>query len=187
MGDESTGRSARNASWSSATQRTITSHEKVRMVDRDWRLVLHPVACRFGRLRARASPASRRAGSDVRRCHSPQRSCESMGLLHRCLAGGFWDLVAMFGSPLFAYLIAEPGRPDLILQGLAWPANLAVVVGSIIGYRRLSVKPPRDAGSFALVFLATTALLVGATALLAPTYVSHLAGILHPRWPWTRS
>jgi len=100
---------------------------------------------------------------------------------------GFWDLVAMFGSPLFAYLIAEPGRPDLILQGLAWPANLAVVVGSIIGYRRLSVKPPRDAGSFALVFLATTALLVGATALLAPTYVSHLAGILHPHWPWTRS
>lgn len=98
---------------------------------------------------------------------------------------GFWDLVAMFGSPLFAYLIAEPGRPDLILQALAWLANLAVVVGSIIGYRRLSVKSPRDAGRFALALLMTTALLVGATALLAPTYLSHLAGILHPHWPWT--
>jgi hypothetical protein len=98
----------------------------------------------------------------------------------------FWNLVAMFGSPLFAYLIAEPGRPDLILQALAWLANLAVIVGSIVGYRRLSIKSPRDAGSFAVAFLATTALLVGATALLAPTYVSHLAGILHPHWPWTR-
>jgi hypothetical protein len=98
----------------------------------------------------------------------------------------FWNLVAMFGSPLFAYLIAEPGRPDLILQALAWLANLAVIVGSIVGYRRLSIKSPRDAGSFAVASLATTALLVGATALLAPTYVSHLAGILHPHWPWTR-
>jgi len=98
----------------------------------------------------------------------------------------FWNLVAMFGSPLFAYLIAEPGRPDLILQALAWLANLAVIVGSIVGYRRLSIKSPRDAGSFAVAFLMTTALLVGATALLAPTYLSHLAGILHPHWPWTR-
>jgi len=99
----------------------------------------------------------------------------------------FWNLVAMFGSPLFAELIAAPGRPDLILQALAWLANLAVVVGSIIGYRRLSVKSPRDAGRFALAFLMTTALLIGATALLAPTYVSHLTGIFHPHWPWTRS
>jgi len=93
----------------------------------------------------------------------------------------------MFGSPLFAELIAEPGRPELILQALAWLANLAVVVGSIVGYRRLSIKSPGDAGSFALAFLTTTALLVGATALLAPPYVSHLTGVLHPHWPWTRS
>ena len=99
----------------------------------------------------------------------------------------FWNLLAMFGSPLFAELIAEPGRPDLILQALAWLGNLAVVVGSIVGYRRLSIKSPRDAGRFALAFLTTTALLVGATALLAPTYVSHLTGVLHPHWPWTRS
>src|SRR5262245_23790770 len=39
-------------------------------------------------------------------------------------AAGFWSLVAMFGSPLFAELIEQPARPDLILQGMAWLANL---------------------------------------------------------------
>jgi hypothetical protein len=100
---------------------------------------------------------------------------------------GFWNWLAMFGSPLFAEFIAQPARPDLVLQTLAWFANLAVVVGSVLGYRRLAVKSPRDGGSFALAFLATTAFLVGSTYLLAPTYVSHLSGVLHPHWPWTRS
>src|SRR5262249_47903903 len=44
---------------------------------------------------------------------------------------GFWDLIAMFGSPLFAELIERPDSPDLILQGLAWVANLAVVIGCV--------------------------------------------------------
>jgi hypothetical protein len=102
-------------------------------------------------------------------------------------AAAFWDWVALFGSPLFAEWIAQPARPELVLQALAWFANLAVVVGSVLGYRRLAVKSPRDVGSFAVAFLVTTAFLVAATALLAPTYVSHLAGVLHPHWPWTRS
>ena len=101
-------------------------------------------------------------------------------------AAGFWNLLALFGSPIFFELFAHP-RPDLVLQGLAWLANLAVVVGSVHGYRRLATKSPRDAVVFTLAFVVTTGFLIGATALLAPSYLSNLAGILHPHWPWTRS
>jgi hypothetical protein len=99
---------------------------------------------------------------------------------------GFWDVVALFGSPLFAEMFAN-FRPDLVIQGLAWLGNLAVVVGSVLGYRRLAVKSSRDAARFAFVFVASTAFLVGATALLAPSYLANLAGILHPHWPWVRA
>jgi hypothetical protein len=63
-------------------------------------------------------------------------------------AAAFWNWVAMVGSPLFAEWLAQPARPELVLQGLAWFANLAVVVGSVLGYRRLVIKSPRDVGSF---------------------------------------
>jgi hypothetical protein len=99
---------------------------------------------------------------------------------------GFWNLTALFGSVLFVELLAHPSRPDLVLQGLAWLANLAVVVGSVLGYRRLATAP-KDAGRFALAFVASTAFLVAATAVLAPTYLPNLAGLLHPHWPWTRA
>jgi hypothetical protein len=99
----------------------------------------------------------------------------------------FWNLVTMFGSPLFAELLAHPAQPDLVLQGIAWLANLAVVLGSFLGYRRLAARSLRDVGRFALAFVLTTGFLVGATAILAPSYLSHIAGILHPHWPWTRS
>ena len=102
-------------------------------------------------------------------------------------AGLFWGVVGMFGSPLFAELIAQPTRPDLVMQALAWLANLAVVVGSVLGYQRLASRSPGDVGRFVLAFAATTVFLVGATAILAPSYVSHPAGILHPHWPWVRS
>ena len=39
---------------------------------------------------------------------------------------GLWDMLALFASPLFAEILDHPGRPDLILQGLASVANLAV-------------------------------------------------------------
>lgn len=100
-------------------------------------------------------------------------------------AAGFWNIVAMFGSPLFAEMFAQL-RPDLVLQGLAWIANLAVVVGSAFGYRRLATRSPRDVGWFTLAFLLTNGCLVGATALLAPSYLLHIAGVLHPHWPWNQ-
>ncbi|HXT14939.1 MAG TPA: hypothetical protein VN706_04880 [Gemmatimonadaceae bacterium] len=98
--------------------------------------------------------------------------------------GIFWDLLATFGSALFSDWVATPARPDLILQVLGWWANLAVVIGSAIGYRRLANKSRGDAASFITVFIGTTAFLVAATAMLAPSYLSHLATILHPHWPW---
>jgi hypothetical protein len=110
----------------------------------------------------------------------------SWGYFLGASVAGFWDVVALFGSPLFAEMFAQ-FRPDLVLQGLAWLANLAVVVGSVLGYRRLAAKSSGDVGRFAFVFVAATGFLVGATALLAPSYLANLAGILHPHWPWMRA
>ena len=103
-------------------------------------------------------------------------------------AAALWDALAMFASPLFAELIANPTRPDLILQGvIAWLANLVIVVGSIVGYRRLPMKSRRDIGGLILVFLGTTAFLVAATAILAPDYLVSFTRARHPHWPWARS
>ena len=102
-------------------------------------------------------------------------------------AAGLWNAIAMFASPIFAELIDHPTRPDLILQGLAWVANLAVVVGSILGYRRLPTRSRRDIGRLVLAFLGTTAFLVAATAILAPDYLVAFTRVRHPHWPWTRS
>ncbi len=99
---------------------------------------------------------------------------------------GFWTIVALIGSPLFAELIAQPTRPDLVLQGLAWLANLAVVIGAILAYNKLPDRTLRDVVGLLLVFFGATAFLVTATAILAPEYLSHLAGVLHPHWPWSR-
>lgn len=98
---------------------------------------------------------------------------------------GFWNLTALFGSVLFVELLAAPSRPDLALQGLAWLANLIIVIGSILGYRRLA-PAPNDASRFGLAFGASIAFLVAATAALAPGYLPNLAGLLHPHWPWVR-
>jgi hypothetical protein len=100
---------------------------------------------------------------------------------------GLWNSLGMFASPLFAELIDHPAQPDLILQGLAWLANLAVVVGCVWGYVRLRTKSWWDLGRFMLTFVGTTAFLVGATALLAPDYLVAFTRALHPHWPWTHS
>ena len=100
---------------------------------------------------------------------------------------GLWDLLALFASPLFAEILDHPGRPDLILQGLASVANLAVVVGSVWGYRKLADKSRQDIGKLILTFVMTTGFLVAATAILAPDYLVAFTRALHPHWPWTRS
>jgi len=100
---------------------------------------------------------------------------------------GLWNLLAFFASPLFAEIIDHPAQADLILQGLAWLANFAVVVGSVWGYVRLKTKSNWDIGRFILTFAGTTALLVGATAILAPDYLVAFSRALHPHWPWTRA
>jgi hypothetical protein len=101
-------------------------------------------------------------------------------------AAGLWNALAMFASPLFVELIDHPARPDLLLQGFAWLANLAVVVGSVWGYSRLTTKSRQDFGRLVLAFVGTTAFLIGATAILAPDYLVAFTGARHPHWPWTR-
>ena len=102
-------------------------------------------------------------------------------------AAALWNVLTMFGSPLFADLIDHPARPDLVLQCLGWLGNLAIVIGSVVGYRRLTGKSARDIGRLVLSFVGATALLAAATAILAPDYLVHFAGVLHPHWPWNRS
>ncbi|PYP86480.1 MAG: hypothetical protein DMF61_13445 [Blastocatellia bacterium AA13] len=93
----------------------------------------------------------------------------------------------MFASPLFAELIENPARPDLILQGVAWLANLVVVVGSVLDYGRLPIKSRRDIGGLVIAFLGATALLVLATAILAPDYLVAFTRARRRHWPWIRS
>ena len=114
-----------------------------------------------------------------------RRSC--WGHFIGIATAGVWNLLIAFASPIFADLIDHPAQPDLILQGLAWLANLAVVVGCVWGYVRLTTKSRWDIGRLLLTFVATTALLVGATALLAPDHLVAFTGALHPHWPWMRS
>jgi len=97
-------------------------------------------------------------------------------------AAGLWNALAMFASPLFAELIENPARPDLILQVVAWLANLVVVVGSVLGYGRLPIKSRRDIGGLVVAFLGTTALLVAPTAILAPDYLVAFTRARHPHW-----
>jgi len=99
---------------------------------------------------------------------------------------GLWALLALFASPLFAEILNHPTRPDLVLQGLGCVANLAVVIGSVCGYRRLPSRGPEDVGRFIMIFIATTGLLVAATARLAPEYLIAFTRLRHPHWPWTR-
>lgn len=101
-------------------------------------------------------------------------------------SAGLWDLLALFASPLFAEFLDHPGRPDLVLQGLASVANLAVVIGCVWGYRRLADRSRKDIGGLILILVVTTGLLIGATAFLAPDYLVAYTRALHPHWPWTR-
>ncbi len=99
---------------------------------------------------------------------------------------GLWDILALFASPLFAEILDHPTRPDLVLQGLAWVANLVVVIGSVWGYRKLADRGHRDVSRFILTFVVTTGLLIAATAILAPDYLVAFTRVRHPHWPWTR-
>jgi hypothetical protein len=99
---------------------------------------------------------------------------------------GLWDLLALFASPLFAEILDHPARPDLVLQGLASVANLAVVIGSVWGYRKLADRCRQDISRFILTFIVTTGFLIAATAILAPDYLVAFTRAGHPHWPWTR-
>jgi hypothetical protein len=98
-----------------------------------------------------------------------------------------WIFLVAFASPLFLELMDHPARPDLLLQGLASLANLAIVIGCVLGYVRLTTKSRWDVGKLILTFVGTVAFLVGATAILASDYLVVFSRALHPHWPWIRS
>ncbi len=102
-------------------------------------------------------------------------------------AAVLWNALGAFASPLFAELIDAPTRPDLLLNALAWAANLALLIGCIKGYQRLSDKSGRDLGRILIAFAGTTAVLVLATAVLAPGYLVAFTRAGHPHLPWHRS
>jgi hypothetical protein len=66
------------------------------------------------------------------------------GAISSHLYGGLWNVLAMFASPLFAELIDHPARPDLILPSFAWLGNLAVIVGCVWSYLKLTTRRRRD-------------------------------------------
>jgi len=101
-------------------------------------------------------------------------------------AAGLWNYLGLFASPLFVEIAEHPGRPDLLLQGFAWIANLLVIVGCAWGYSRLAARPRSDLGRLALTFVIATAYLAAAIAIFSPRYLDIFARMAHPHWPWVR-
>lgn len=101
-------------------------------------------------------------------------------------AAGLWDYIGVFASPLFVEIAEHPARPDLILQGIAWLANLFVVIGCVWAYSRQPLLPRSDIGRFVAAFVLTTAFLAAAIAIFSPSYLDIFPRMLRPHWPWLR-
>lgn len=95
-----------------------------------------------------------------------------------------WDYALFFTSPLFSELVKHPGRPDVVLQTLAWLGNLAIIAGGIWAYRRLPDRGRADWGRLAIAFAASTAFLVIIVAMFTPERLTLFPGLLHPHWPF---
>ena len=102
-------------------------------------------------------------------------------------AAGVWAYAGAFASTLFADLLEAPTRPDLILQGIAWIANLLVITGCVWAYSRRPSRPRADIGWLVVTFVLTTAFLAAAIAIFSPSYLDIFPRILHPHWPWLRA
>jgi hypothetical protein len=82
--------------------------------------------------------------------------------------------------------VEHPDRPDVVVQAIAWLANLLVVIGCAWAYARLPSRPRGDLVRFAATFVLTTAFLAAAIALFSPRYLDIFPRMLHPHWPWLR-
>ena len=102
-------------------------------------------------------------------------------------AAALWNYLIMFASPIVRMLIDQlshgPLRPDILLQGLAWFANLAIIAGGLWAYYRQPGRSRADLARFAVAFVLTTAFLIVAVAIFTPRRLDLLAQGLHPHWP----
>jgi len=99
---------------------------------------------------------------------------------------GLWNYAGLFASTLFADLVEHPDRPDVVVQVIAWLANLLVVIGCAWAYARLPSRPRGDLVRFAATFVLTTAFLAAAIAIFSPRYLDIFPRMLHPHWPLLR-
>ncbi len=99
-------------------------------------------------------------------------------------AAGLWDYLGLFGFPLFADWLAQPGRPDLLLQVVAWFANLVVIIGGVWAYARRPDRARADLARWAAAFVGATTYLATAIAIFAPSYLRIFRVLIHPHWPW---
>jgi len=107
-------------------------------------------------------------------------------------AAGLWDYGNLFATTFFTnglhYLAAwaQTGKLrgiDQVIAVPAWLGNLLVVVGCVWAYSRLPLKSVRDAGTFLLTAVLTTAFFAADMALCQPRYLAMFPKLLHPHLP----
>ena len=107
-------------------------------------------------------------------------------------AAGLWDYANIVATTFFFNGMEQLShwihtghlqRPDLLIAVPAWFSNLAVIVGCVWAYSRVSAKSPRDAGRLLLAFALTTGFFASAMALFQPRYLSLFPKMLHPHLP----
>src|SRR5689334_5989932 len=107
-------------------------------------------------------------------------------------AAGLWDYANIVATTFFFNGLQQLSqwvhtghlqRPDLLIAVPAWFSNLAVVIGCLWGYSRLSPKPFGDAGRFLLIFALTTGFFALDMFLFQPRYLGLFLRMLHPHLP----
>jgi len=104
-------------------------------------------------------------------------------------AAALWNYSTLFVNTFLkngleqAYVLARTGhlpRPDLLISVPAWLSNLAVIVGCLLVYVRLSDKEWADGPKFVLATAGTTAYFALIVAMFQPRYLGMFRGMLHP-------
>lgn len=107
-------------------------------------------------------------------------------------AAGLWDYANIVATTFFFSGLQQLSlwihtghleRPDLLIAVPAWFSNLAVVIGCLWEYSRLSGKSLSDAGKFLLTFVLTTGFFALDMLVFQPRYLGLFPRMLHPHLP----
>ena len=107
-------------------------------------------------------------------------------------AAGLWDYTNIVATTFFYNGLEQLSlwihtghlaRPDLLIAVPAWFSNLAVVIGCLWAYTRLSGKGLADIGKFLVTFALTTGFFAADMALFQPRYLALFPKLLHPHLP----